>query len=649
MRQSPRRVPVLAIACAAALDAAAIGGQQSTPQTPPQTPTPSPVFRAGVDLIQLDVTVVDADGRPVHGLTKDDFTLIDRGKSRSIATVAELVAEPPPAQVLPANLPLDVANNQSAAADRLVVIILDDLHFRNRTDEAKALVHQVVEGIGAGATLCLVTTSRDLDVEPTEDRARLLLAIDGFLDRFDPNRPGSRGMGSVGGAGPSNLASLYGTLGTYRFVGNVAKMIGADDGRRKAFIWISAGVPGAGLAPVVAKVPNGVRDPCDGDSTAAWNCIEIAGMLEKLHRSSVAVYSVNPGGAPDGGDSLNSIARMTGGFSVPARDLDAGMSRLLTDLDNYYMLGFYPDQPVDKKYHQVDVRVNRPGLIVRARNGYQPGGPPPPPKNDTALATLIGPAMPNTGLPLQLSAVPFFTSKSAVQLVATLEIDLAAFPPATAGGIVDDTFEFGLFAADLKKKKVTQTVARRIEVMWPNENGHPSGSPKFRVQTVLTLPPGPYQLRASALGMATKKSGSVYLLIDVPDASRQPLGLSGLALTSRRSIASEPRLIDSKPLTGVTLPFAPSLARVFAPDDELRIFFQVHREKATTPVSGTVALVDAQGNEHEKMPWQLSDIRESSIDLRCPLEGVPPGAYHLVVTASDGKNQASRELGIGVQ
>src|SRR5215467_11663183 len=78
MRQGICRVPVLAIVCAAVFGAAAIGGQQSAPQTPPQTPTPPPVFRAGVDLIQLDVTVVDASGRPVHGLTRDDFTLIDR-------------------------------------------------------------------------------------------------------------------------------------------------------------------------------------------------------------------------------------------------------------------------------------------------------------------------------------------------------------------------------------------------------------------------------------------------------------------------------------------------------------------------------------------------------------------------------------------
>jgi VWFA-related protein len=639
MRQDSRRVSAVAAVCAALACAAAVRGQQPAPQTPPQTPTPPPVFRAGVDLIQLDVTVLHPDGRPVRGLTKDDFTLIDRGQTRPIATLAELANDRPPAPVLPANLPLDVANNQSAASDRLVVIVLDDLHFRNRTEEAKALVRQVVEGIGAGATLCLVTTSRDLDVEPTEDRARLLLAVDGFLDRFDPGR----------GSGAGSLAGIFSTLGTYRLVGNVAKMIGADDGRRKAFVWISAGVPGAPAAPDAAKSPSGRPDPCDSSNVMAWNCTEIAGMLEKLHRSSVAVYTVNPGGPTDAGGSVSSIARLTGGFSVPATDLESGMNRLLTDLDNYYMLGFYPDKPIDRKYHQVEVRVNRPGLTVRYRSGYQPGGPPPPPKNDTALATLVGPAMPSTALPLQLSVVPFFTSTSSVQLVATLEIDLAAFPPNNASGVPDDTFEFGVFAADLKKKKVTRDVARRIEVRWPLEGDHPSGSPRFRVQTVLTLPPGPYQLRASALGAAIKKSGSVYLLVDVPDASSQPLGLSGLALTSRLAAASDPRVVDAKPLTGLTLPFAPTLARVFSPDDELRLFFQVHRQNAATPVSGSLSLIDENGTERTNVPWQLSSIRESSVDLRCPITGVPAGPYRLVVTVSDGTSRASRTLGIAVQ
>ena len=42
-------------------------------QTPP--PTQSPTFRAGVDVVQLDVSVLDKNRRPVRGLTAADFTL----------------------------------------------------------------------------------------------------------------------------------------------------------------------------------------------------------------------------------------------------------------------------------------------------------------------------------------------------------------------------------------------------------------------------------------------------------------------------------------------------------------------------------------------------------------------------------------------
>ena len=36
-----------------------------------------PVFRTRIDLMQLDVTVLDKNGQPVRGLTKDDFTLLE--------------------------------------------------------------------------------------------------------------------------------------------------------------------------------------------------------------------------------------------------------------------------------------------------------------------------------------------------------------------------------------------------------------------------------------------------------------------------------------------------------------------------------------------------------------------------------------------
>jgi hypothetical protein len=53
-------------------------------------PTQPPTFRTGVDLVQVDVVVVDKDGRHVRGLAAPDFALRDRGRSQPIATFEEI-------------------------------------------------------------------------------------------------------------------------------------------------------------------------------------------------------------------------------------------------------------------------------------------------------------------------------------------------------------------------------------------------------------------------------------------------------------------------------------------------------------------------------------------------------------------------------
>ena len=41
-----------------------------------QSPVTPPVFRTGVDVVQMDVRVLDRNRRPVAGLTAADFTVI---------------------------------------------------------------------------------------------------------------------------------------------------------------------------------------------------------------------------------------------------------------------------------------------------------------------------------------------------------------------------------------------------------------------------------------------------------------------------------------------------------------------------------------------------------------------------------------------
>ena len=46
--------------------------------------TPQPVFRGGVDLVTLDVTVVDKDGQPIRGLKAEDFVVTLEKQARPV-------------------------------------------------------------------------------------------------------------------------------------------------------------------------------------------------------------------------------------------------------------------------------------------------------------------------------------------------------------------------------------------------------------------------------------------------------------------------------------------------------------------------------------------------------------------------------------
>ena len=84
-----------------------------------QTAGQAPIFRSGTSLVQLDVVVTGRDGKPVAGLTKEDFTVLDAGRERPVVAMNEFHHEAPRA----ANLNSDVA---TGATERLVAVVLDD-------------------------------------------------------------------------------------------------------------------------------------------------------------------------------------------------------------------------------------------------------------------------------------------------------------------------------------------------------------------------------------------------------------------------------------------------------------------------------------------------------------------------------------------
>lgn len=72
-------------------------------------------------------------------------------------------------------------------------------------------------------------------------------------------------------------------------------------------------------------------------------------------------------------ESLHVLALNTDGIAlVENNDLRGQLRRLAADLTSYYLMGYYStNTKLDGTFRRIKVRVKRPGVMVRARNGYR--------------------------------------------------------------------------------------------------------------------------------------------------------------------------------------------------------------------------------------------------------------------------------------
>jgi hypothetical protein len=179
----------------------------------------------------------------------------------------------------------------------------------------------------------------------------------------------------------------------------------------------------------------------------------------------------------------------------------------------------------------------------------------------------------------------------------------------------------------------------------------------IRLLNRIELPPGRYQLRVAARDSTRGTVGAVTYDLDVPDFSRQPIGLSGLTLTS---LAGDDMFTPrpDEPLKDV-LPAPPSALRTFSQDDELALFGEVYDHSETpaheVTLESTVLAADGRVMDETKDTIDSSDFdaakRSYQYSLRIPLGDFAPGRYVLRVEAQSSvanRPAATRRVGFTV-
>jgi VWFA-related protein len=346
--KSPRQTAIFAFALFTLAVLSPLAAQD--PNTPPAAQN-QPVIRVPVNQVIIPVTVKNGDGRLIADLERGDFRIFEDNVEQRIAFF-------------------------SAEAAPLSVILLIDNDLKSKdAEQVEASLRAIVSGLSNidEAFICRFDQFFHEGHGFTTDQDRLLTEIKRTpLDSDKPsvappsaainNGPSINGHSAISDA-PNITGGLKNIKGQSTKALDDAVYSSAqllrDRGRerRKIILLISDG-------------QNGIRA----------NKFSYDQALKELLETGISVYSVavGPGYLDRKFSRLINYAHASGGevfFAAKQKAMEELYAQVTEEARHQYTLAYSPaGTDKGRDYHEIDVRVERPGLKVVARQGYYTSG-----------------------------------------------------------------------------------------------------------------------------------------------------------------------------------------------------------------------------------------------------------------------------------
>ena len=615
-----------------------------------------PIFRAGVELLEVDVSVVDDDGQPIADLAGSEFVVSIDGDPRRIASAQFVNLRPADSREPGPDAPdILYSSNTSGARGRLIVLAVDRESIaigkgRRVMRAASAFLdtlgphdkvalvtvpqgpriaftadHRLVQAeleqiVGLGNELDFFTKEFGLGViEAMEIRRNpaVLLQICADADRTEVAECESDAMlqattitSQVGRQAAATVGALTGIL----------DWLSAIEGP-KSLIWISEGLvteTGLELGGLVGRAAT---------ARASVNVV----MLDDEGFSDMSRDRAGPTQTFDRENEelgLYAIAAFTGGglHRVVQDDAGPAFERIERELSGYYLLGVEPlPEDLDGEGHGIDVSVRRRGATIRARREVRHRSV--STKIEDRLLRALGSPIAVTDLPLRVATYTYqhSTSPSARVLIVT-DVERDVFDPA------DVLFGYQLISPD------GEVAAARTQRATLEPVDGPQG-PVLEQFTAFVVDPGQYTLKLAVVEHGGR-SGSLEHAVDARQVSGQRFAMGDLLLTTA-------------PVDGTATVRPPVETRVT--EDRLMVYLELYAED---PVGlGDLSVQIDVTDDASGVPL-VSQVGEASaadgvaarvVTAVIPVDGLPSGSYvaRAIVTRGDEKlGQRSRSFKI---
>ena len=593
-------------------------GQQTPPPGQQQPGQQQPVFRAGVRLVRVDVSVTGKGDKPVADLTRADFEVEEDGVPQTVEQLqfVSLDGHRPAGDETSLEIRSQAQAEAEAARDdvRVFALFFDDYHvdkapqitipmrqalslFINRLWPTDLVA--IMEPLTTLSALRFTRSKAELQalVNKFEGRQGELFPIKSVMEEAQLMRGDVRRVRAQ--VTFSALAALTMKLG------------GMREGR-KSIIFVSQGPP----------TYLGSRDGNLQD--------EMRTIVEAANRGNVAIYPLDPTGLSmemrlgDKGTLYQLAAESGGRTIVNTNNFSGGLERVFADHTAYYVLGYSPTRTEDDgKYHRISVKVKRSGTRVLARQGYFA-----PSSKELAAAAV---ASAKTLEPRVAGALDTLAERQPGNRPVDVWVGMSRgaegrtrvvvawdpVDPATSGRVG------GFDVAVLTAPGVPM-----VPVPKPSASG--AGAPA-RVAAAFEVAPGPFSMKYTARADDQSAMDTWTQSLTAPDWGASALAISTPRFFLARSLP-ELRAIRASPDP------PPSAVRQFRRSDRVLVAVECYTSKPDAAPVLQAHILTREGRELTELP--VPALENGAVRFELPVGSLGQGTYILRVRATQGTEQA---------
>lgn len=635
-------------------------------------------FRAGVELIYVNVVVRDGRGNIVRDLKREDFTLSEDDKAQSIAAFdfEEVPVEPLPEAAVapaPAILKAEAGKPDTPAAPpadavdlknrRLIVLLFDSSSMQpEELERAVASGYDYIEKQLTPADLIAVAaigTTLQVVQDFTADREALTAALDrfsgvdslGFVEGTSPTGEETEADGFVADDSEFNVFNTDRRLAALERLSDALAPIQ----QKKSIVYFSSGVTQRG------------ED----------NQVQMRAAIDRAVKANVSIYPVDarglqavvPGGAASqssgrGGtsmfsgrgvsrqfdsqsasqDTLVALASDTGGRAfLDTNDFAGVYARVIADSAAYYLLGYSSTNPArDGRFRRIRVRVNKPGLRVEHRNGYyaardfQHSG-----KEDRErqLQDQLMADLSSTDLTVWMSSSFFRLSDDRFYVPVSVAVPGSEVPFQSSASQDRATIDIIGLVRDAQQRQVGRV---RDTVRLAVQPSQEVKRKTVQYETGFTLPPGRYRLKMVLRENQSGAVGSYESDLVVPDLRKQPVKLSSVVLGTQTQAVSQRNSISPLAQNGTML--VPSLTHVVSTTQPIYFYYEVYEpavvQAGSPKLLTSITFFRGRTKVYETPLVEVTrldapDRKAAVFQYAVPASALKPGVYTCQITVVD--------------